>query len=64
MGSFTRRRPCPKMQKEKAFQAAWEDLVRRYGALPSPVPYSPTLERAVLPDADGIAAAICDIAGA
>ena len=33
MGSFTRRRPCPKMQKEKAFQAAWEDLVRRYGAL-------------------------------
>jgi len=33
MGSFTRRRPCPKIQKEKAFQAAWEDLVGRYGAL-------------------------------
>lgn len=32
--------------------------VRRYGALPSPVPYSPQLERAMLPDAAGIAAAI------
>jgi pyruvate/2-oxoglutarate/acetoin dehydrogenase E1 component len=32
--------------------------VRRFGALPSPVPYSPGLERAVLPEAAGIARAI------
>jgi pyruvate/2-oxoglutarate/acetoin dehydrogenase E1 component len=36
--------------------------VRRYGALPSPVPYSPGLERAVLPDAAGIADAIRQVA--
>ena len=35
--------------------------VRRFGALPSPMPYSPGLERAVLPDAAGIAAAIRDV---
>jgi len=35
--------------------------VRRYGALPSPVPYSPGLESAMLPDAAGIAAAIHEV---
>jgi pyruvate/2-oxoglutarate/acetoin dehydrogenase E1 component len=41
----------------KIIEEALFDLdgpVRRYGALPSPVPYSPGLERAMLPDADGI----------
>jgi len=33
MDSFSRRGICPKVQQEKAFQAAWEDLVRRYGIL-------------------------------
>ena len=37
--------------------------VRRYGALPSPVPYSPGLERAMLPDAAGIAKALREVAG-
>jgi pyruvate/2-oxoglutarate/acetoin dehydrogenase E1 component len=36
--------------------------VARYGAKASPVPYSPGLERAVLPDADGIADAIRRVA--
>jgi pyruvate/2-oxoglutarate/acetoin dehydrogenase E1 component len=36
--------------------------VRRYGALPAPVPYSPGLERAMLPDAAGIAAAVREVA--
>lgn len=35
--------------------------VRRYGALPTPMPYSPGLERSVLPDAAGIAGAIRDV---
>jgi pyruvate/2-oxoglutarate/acetoin dehydrogenase E1 component len=35
--------------------------VRRYGALASPVPYSPGLEAAVLPDAAGIARAIREV---
>jgi pyruvate/2-oxoglutarate/acetoin dehydrogenase E1 component len=36
--------------------------VRRYGARPSPVPYSPDLERAMLPSAAGIAEAIRQVA--
>ncbi len=36
--------------------------VRTYGALPSPVPYSPNLERAMLPDAAGIAGALKEVA--
>jgi pyruvate/2-oxoglutarate/acetoin dehydrogenase E1 component len=36
--------------------------VRRYGARPSPVPYSPELERAMLPSATGIAEAIREVA--
>lgn len=36
--------------------------VRTYGALPSPVPYSPKLEQAMLPDAAGIASAIREVA--
>jgi pyruvate/2-oxoglutarate/acetoin dehydrogenase E1 component len=36
--------------------------VRRYGARPSPVPYSPDLERAMLPSASGIAEAIRQVA--
>ncbi len=36
--------------------------VRVYGALPSPVPYSPELERAMLPDAAGIATALREVA--
>jgi pyruvate/2-oxoglutarate/acetoin dehydrogenase E1 component len=36
--------------------------LRRYGALPTPVPYSPPLEKAMLPDASGIAAAIRQVA--
>jgi pyruvate/2-oxoglutarate/acetoin dehydrogenase E1 component len=36
--------------------------VRRYGAMASPVPYSPGLERAVLPDAAGVADAIRQVA--
>lgn len=32
--------------------------VRRYGALPCPVPYSPVLEREALSDAHGIADAL------
>jgi pyruvate/2-oxoglutarate/acetoin dehydrogenase E1 component len=36
--------------------------VRRYGALPTPIPYSPGLEAAVLPEAAGIAEAIRRIA--
>jgi pyruvate/2-oxoglutarate/acetoin dehydrogenase E1 component len=46
-------------------EAALFDLdgpVRRYGALASPVPYSPGLERAVLPDAAGVATAIRQVA--
>jgi pyruvate/2-oxoglutarate/acetoin dehydrogenase E1 component len=35
--------------------------VRRYGALPSPVPYSPGLEAAMLPGASGIQAAILGV---
>ncbi|MDW5596538.1 transketolase C-terminal domain-containing protein [Conexibacter stalactiti] len=35
-----------------------EGPIRRLGALASPVPYAPQLEAAVLPDADGIAAAV------
>jgi DNA-directed RNA polymerase specialized sigma24 family protein len=33
MSSFARRCVSPKLVQEKAFQAAWEDLVGRYGAL-------------------------------
>ena len=33
MDSFSRRGICPKVQQEKAFQAAWEDLVGRYGSM-------------------------------
>lgn len=36
--------------------------VLRYGARPAPVPYSPGLEQAVLPDAEGIAEAIRRVA--
>jgi pyruvate/2-oxoglutarate/acetoin dehydrogenase E1 component len=36
--------------------------IRRYGALPTPIPYSPGLEAAVLPAAAGIAQAILDVA--
>jgi pyruvate/2-oxoglutarate/acetoin dehydrogenase E1 component len=36
--------------------------VRRYGALPTPIPYSPDLERAALPDAAGIASALREVA--
>jgi pyruvate/2-oxoglutarate/acetoin dehydrogenase E1 component len=36
--------------------------VRRYGARPSPVPYSPDLERAMLPNSAGIADAIRQVA--
>ena len=36
--------------------------IRRYGALPTPIPYSPGLEAAVLPDAAGIARAIREVA--
>jgi pyruvate/2-oxoglutarate/acetoin dehydrogenase E1 component len=36
--------------------------VRTYGALCSPVPYSPNLERAMLPDAVGIANAVKEVA--
>jgi pyruvate/2-oxoglutarate/acetoin dehydrogenase E1 component len=36
--------------------------VRRYGALASPIPYSPGLEQAVLPDAAGVVRAIRDVA--
>ncbi len=32
MQPFTERRISPRMRQELAFQAAWEDLVRRYGA--------------------------------
>lgn len=35
--------------------------VRRYGALPAPVPYSPNLESAILPDASGIARAVLEV---
>src|SRR5215510_14525072 len=31
MPPFTRRRISPGMRREEAFQAAWEELVRRYG---------------------------------
>lgn len=33
MSPFERRSVCPQAQREKAFQAAWEELVSRYGAL-------------------------------
>jgi DNA-directed RNA polymerase specialized sigma24 family protein len=33
MRSFTKRRISPKMRREEAFQAAWEELVGRYGAI-------------------------------
>jgi DNA-directed RNA polymerase specialized sigma24 family protein len=33
MQPFTQRRISPKVRREKAFQAAWEELVRRYGAV-------------------------------
>jgi pyruvate/2-oxoglutarate/acetoin dehydrogenase E1 component len=36
--------------------------VRRLGALPSPVPYSPTLERLMLPGTDQISAALTAVA--
>jgi pyruvate/2-oxoglutarate/acetoin dehydrogenase E1 component len=36
--------------------------IRRYGALPTPIPYSPELEAAVMPDAAGIARAIREVA--
>lgn len=36
--------------------------VRRYGALPTPTPYSPGLEAAALPEASGIARAIREVA--
>ncbi len=36
--------------------------VRRYGALPAPVPYSPGLETETLPGAAGIAAAVREVA--
>jgi pyruvate/2-oxoglutarate/acetoin dehydrogenase E1 component len=36
--------------------------VRTYGALPSPVPYSPNLEQAMLPDAAGVAEAVREVA--
>lgn len=36
--------------------------VRRYGAMPSPVPYSPGLEEEMLPGAAGIAAAVREVA--
>jgi pyruvate/2-oxoglutarate/acetoin dehydrogenase E1 component len=36
--------------------------IRRYGALPTPVPYSPALEVAMLPDAAGIARAVREVA--
>jgi len=36
--------------------------VRRLGALPSPVPYSPSLERSMLPDAEQIASALRAVA--
>jgi pyruvate/2-oxoglutarate/acetoin dehydrogenase E1 component len=36
--------------------------VRVYGSLPSPVPYSPELERAMLPDSAGIASAVRAVA--
>jgi pyruvate/2-oxoglutarate/acetoin dehydrogenase E1 component len=35
--------------------------VRRYGALPTPIPYSPGLEAAVLPESAGIARAILEV---
>jgi pyruvate/2-oxoglutarate/acetoin dehydrogenase E1 component len=36
--------------------------IRRYGALATPMPYSPGLEAAALPDGTGIAEAICQVA--
>lgn len=33
MSPFERRSVCPRTQREKAFQAAWEELVSRYGSL-------------------------------
>lgn len=33
MSPFERRCACPRAQRERAFQAAWEELVSRYGAL-------------------------------
>jgi DNA-directed RNA polymerase specialized sigma24 family protein len=33
MSPFERRSVCPRTQREKAFQAAWEELVSRYDAL-------------------------------
>jgi DNA-directed RNA polymerase specialized sigma24 family protein len=33
MSPFERRSVCPQTQREKAFQAAWEELVSRYGSL-------------------------------
>lgn len=33
MQPFTKRRISPKMRREEAFQAAWEEWVRRYGAI-------------------------------
>jgi pyruvate/2-oxoglutarate/acetoin dehydrogenase E1 component len=36
--------------------------VRRHGALPTPIPYSPGLESAALPETAGIAQAILDVA--
>lgn len=36
--------------------------IRRYGALPAPIPYSPGLEAVALPDAAGIAQAIRQVA--
>jgi pyruvate/2-oxoglutarate/acetoin dehydrogenase E1 component len=47
-------------------QTLWylDGPVERYGALPSPVPYSPSLEREMLPGADGIAERIRHVATA
>ena len=36
--------------------------IRRYGALPTPIPYSPALEAAALPDPAGIAQAVLAVA--
>jgi pyruvate/2-oxoglutarate/acetoin dehydrogenase E1 component len=41
-----------------------EGPIRRLGALPSPVPYSPPLERAALPGASSIAQAVRDLIAA
>ncbi len=38
-----------------------EGPIRRYGALPTPIPYSPKLEAAMMPDAAGIARAIREV---